>query len=88
MLYLVAVVIAAVYFGRGPAILASVLAVLAFDFFFVPPRLTFVVFDTEYILTFIGLFLVSLVISTLAVQAREQTMVARHRETETAELYA
>ena len=88
MLYLLAVVIAAVTLGRGPSILASVLAVLAFDFFFVPPRLTFVVADTEYILTFVGLFVVSLVISTLAVQAREQASAARHRETETAELYA
>ena len=88
MLYLVAVVIAAVYFGRGPSILASVLAVLAFDFFFVPPKWTFVVADTQYILTFIGLFVVSLVISSLAAQAREQAEAARHRESQTAELYA
>ena len=88
MLYLVAVVIAAVYLGRGPSILASVLAVLAFDFFFVPPKLTFSVADTQYILTFIGLFVVSLVISSLAAQAREQAEAARHRESQTAELYA
>jgi two-component system sensor histidine kinase KdpD len=88
MLYLVTVVIAAVYLGRGPSILASVLAVLAFDFFFVPPKLTFSVADTQYILTFIGLFVVSLVISSLAAQAREQAEAARHRESQTAELYA
>jgi two-component system sensor histidine kinase KdpD len=87
MLYLVVVVIAAVFLGRGPAILASVLSVLAFDFFFVPPYLTFVVADTEYILTFIGLFLVGLVISTLAVRAREQADAARSSAERTTELY-
>ena len=88
MLYLAAVVLAAVYLGRGPSMLAALLSVLAFDFFFVPPRFTFAVSDTEYILTFIGLFIVSVVISTLAVRAREQAEAARTREAETASLYS
>ena len=87
MPYLVAVVIAAVYLGRGPSILVSALSVLAFDFFFVSPRLTFAVTDTEYLLTFVGLFVVGLVISSLAVRAREQADTARQREAQTAELY-
>ena len=37
LLYLLAVVIAAARFGRGPSLLAATLSVLAFDFFFVPP---------------------------------------------------
>ncbi len=88
MVYLLAVVVAAVYLGRGPAILASFLGVLAFDFFFVPPRLTFSVSDTEYILTFTGLFLVGIVISALTVQARQQADAAQRREADTAVLYA
>ncbi len=87
MLYLVVVVIAAVYWGRGPSILASILSVVAFDFFFVPPHMTFAVSDTEYVLTFIGLFVVGLVISSLAAQAREQANAARDREAQTAKLY-
>jgi two-component system sensor histidine kinase KdpD len=87
MLYLVAVVASAVYLGRGPSILASVLSVLAFDYFFIPPQLTLRVSDAEYILTFIGFFVVSQVISTLAIQARRQSEAARRRETQTAELY-
>jgi two-component system sensor histidine kinase KdpD len=87
MLYLVAVVIAAVFLGRGPSFLASFLSVLAFDLFFVPPRLTFAVSDTQYVLTFVGLFLVGLVISSLAARAREQAEAARNREAQTAELY-
>jgi two-component system sensor histidine kinase KdpD len=87
MLYLLAVVIAAVYLGRGPAILASLLGVLAFDFFFVLPYLTFAVSDTEYVITFIALFLVGTVISQLTARASEQADAAREREAETAELY-
>jgi two-component system sensor histidine kinase KdpD len=88
MLYLLTVVVAAIYLGRGPAILASILGVLAFDFLFVTPYFTFVVDDTEYIITFIALFFVGIVISQLTARAREQADAAHQREAETAELYA
>jgi two-component system sensor histidine kinase KdpD len=87
MVYLLAVVIAAIYLGRGPAIFASILGVLTFDFLFVHPFYTFTVSDTEYIITFIGLFLVGVVISQLTARASEQAEAARQREAETAELY-
>ncbi len=87
MLYLAAVVAAAVYLGFGPAVLASALGVLAFDFFLVEPRLTFTVADTEYIFTFIGLFVVSLVISSLAGRSRQQAEAARRREVQAVALY-
>lgn len=87
MLYLAGTVIAAIYLGRGPALLTSILGVLAFDFFLVPPYLTFVVSDTQYLLTFIGLFVVSLVISTLTVRTQEQAEAAIQREVQTSALY-
>ncbi len=88
MLYLVAVVISAAYLGRGPAILASVLGVLAYDFFFVPPYLTFRVTDSEYLITFAALLGVGLIISELTVRAHEQAEAAHQRELETAAMYA
>ena len=60
---------------------------LSFDFLFVHPFFTFTVSDTEYIITFIGLFLVGVVISQLTARASEQAEAARQREAETAELY-
>ncbi len=48
MLFLLGVVYIAYRFGRGPAALAAVLSVASFDFFFVPPRLTFAVADVQY----------------------------------------
>ena len=53
MLYLLAVVVAATRFRRGPALLASLLGVASFDFFFVHPYYTFSVADIRYVLTFV-----------------------------------
>lgn len=87
MVYLLAVVVAAIYLGRGPAVLASILGILAFDFIFIAPHFSFSVSDTQYIITFIALFLVGMVISQLTAWASEQAQAARQREAETAELY-
>jgi two-component system, OmpR family, sensor histidine kinase KdpD len=81
MFFLVAVVISAVWLGRGPSILASLLSVLAFDFFFVHPRYSFAVSDTEYVVTFIGFMAVGLVISSSASLLRDQVDQLRRRET-------
>jgi two-component system sensor histidine kinase KdpD len=87
MFYLLAVVVAAVRLSRKAAIATSFLGVLAFDFFFIPPRMTFAVADTQYLMTFIGLFVVGLVISTLVARSRERADVMRAREVQTASLY-
>ncbi|MDQ7838365.1 MAG: sensor histidine kinase KdpD [Thermodesulfobacteriota bacterium] len=87
MIYLLAVVLAAIRLGLRPAIMAAFLSVLAFDFFFVPPKFTFSVADTEYLITFLGLFAVGVVISTLVAKARERAETIREREAQTASLY-
>ncbi len=87
MPYLVAVVLAALRLGRGPAIAAAGLSVFGFDLFFVPPRLSIAVNDTEYLLTFLGLFLVGVVVSALVARARDRTEAARDREAQTATLF-
>jgi two-component system sensor histidine kinase KdpD len=79
MIYLLGVVIAAATCGRGPSVIASVLAVAALDFFFVPPRLTFAISDTQYLITFAVMLLVALLTSTLMVRIREQAESARER---------
>jgi two-component system sensor histidine kinase KdpD len=87
MFYLLAVIIAAIRLGRAPAIVASVLSVVAFDLVFVPPYYTFVVADAQYLLTFAALFGVGVVLSTLAARAREQARAAQRRAAQTAVLY-
>ena len=87
MIYLLAVVLAATRLGRKPAILTAFLSVVAFDFFFVPPRFSFAVSDSEYLITFLALFTVGVVISTLVSQSRERAETIRGREVQTASLY-
>ncbi len=87
MLYLAATVLAALYLGRGPSFLVSILGVIAFDFFLVPPYMTLAVRDTQYFITFIGLLAVSLVVSTLTTRVREQAEAAIQREAHTSALY-
>jgi two-component system sensor histidine kinase KdpD len=88
MVYLLGVILVAMRGGRPAAIMASVLSVAAFDFFFVNPYLTFAVSDLEYLVTFAVMLLVALVISTLTVRLRQQAEAARYRERRTAALYA
>jgi two-component system, OmpR family, sensor histidine kinase KdpD len=88
MVYLLGIVIVAMRTGRGPSLLAAVLGVAAFDFFFVPPRFTFAVSDARYLLTFLVMLIVSVVISGLTVRTRAQAEAAEHREQQTAALYA
>ena len=88
MIYLLTVALVALRFGRGPAILASVLGVAAFDFFFVSPQLTLAVSDWQYLVTFAIMLIVALLISNLTASVRLQARVAGHRERRAALLYA
>ncbi|MFM0738922.1 DUF4118 domain-containing protein [Paraburkholderia xenovorans] len=88
MLYLLGVIFTAVKLGRGPGVVLSFLSVAAFDFFFVPPRMSLSVSDTQYLLTFIGMLLTSLVISHLTSSLRREASVARRREQRTGAMYA
>jgi len=87
MVYLLGVMLTATGCGRGPAILTSFLSVLAFDFFFVPPRFSFTVEEAQYIVTFIVMLLVALVISHLATGMRQQAEVARLQERQAAAMH-
>ncbi len=87
MLYLLGATVAALRLGRGPASLTAVTNVLAFDFFFVPPRLNFAVSDLQYVLTFAVMLVVALTMASLVASVRSQTRVAGARERRTALLY-
>jgi two-component system, OmpR family, sensor histidine kinase KdpD len=88
LLYLLPVLLAAVRWGIGASVFASILGVLAFDFFFVPPFLSFSVADLRYLLSFMVFLLVALITGTLATNLRNQAEKAQRREQRTAALYA
>lgn len=88
MIYLLAVVVIAFRRGLRPAIFTAVIGVLAFDFFFIPPYLTFRVTDVEYLITFAGMIIVGALVSLLVAKSRDHALAAQEREKETATLYA
>jgi two-component system sensor histidine kinase KdpD len=87
MVFLLAVVATGVWLGRGPAVLAAFLNVAAFDFFFVPPRLSFAVADVQYLLTFAVMLIVGLVTGQLTAGLRFSARVAQHREARSRALF-
>jgi two-component system sensor histidine kinase KdpD len=88
MIFLLAVMVSATWLGRRPAILTAALGVACYDFFFVPPLYTFSVQDRRYFLTFGMMFIIGLVVSSLAARLRRQEQDAVAREEKTATLYA
>src|SRR5438445_3427659 len=87
MLYLVAVLLVAVAFGTTAAIVASVLAFLTFDWFFVPPTHQLIVADAEELFS-LALFLITAVVTgTLAARERARAQEAEHREHDAKVLY-
>jgi len=87
MLYLLVVILISAKFGRWPGIFSSFLSVGVFDFFFVPPKLSFTVSDTQYLLTFAVMLIVALVISNLTSSLRYQAVIATLRERRSRSLY-
>jgi two-component system sensor histidine kinase KdpD len=80
MLFLLGVVGVAMRFGRGPSALAALLNVAAFDYFFVPPRLSFAVSDVQYVLTFAIMLGVGLLVGQLTAGLRFAAGVSTSRE--------
>jgi two-component system sensor histidine kinase KdpD len=88
MVYLLATTLGALRLGRGPSVLLATANMLAFDFFFVPPRFSFDVEDTRYIFTLLVMLIVALIIANLMVSIRRHRESADAREQRTAVLYA
>jgi len=88
LILLAGVVLSALWFGRLAAIVASVLAVVAFNFLFTAPRFTLHINDSGYLITFAVMLAVGIVVGTLAARAREQRLLAWSREQSTAAQHA
>jgi two-component system sensor histidine kinase KdpD len=87
VVYLLGVVAVAVRCRRQASVVASFLSVATFDYFCVPPYLTLRVSDYEYLLTFAGMLVVALVISTQTARIRRQAYDSAVREARTETLY-
>ena len=87
MIFLAGVALVAAWLGRGPAIAASIVSVLVFDFFFIRPYGTFAVSDTEYFITFGVMLGIGLLISALTSRLQAQLRASQQQEHRTAQLF-
>src|SRR5215472_13339457 len=87
LVFLMAVLGSAIAWGLWPALFASFLSVLAFNFFFLPPIYTFTIADPENVVALFFFFLVAIVVSNLTAGTRRQILAARTSAKTTAELY-
>ncbi|HIE50568.1 MAG TPA: DUF4118 domain-containing protein [Armatimonadetes bacterium] len=88
LFYLLVVLVTAIMGGLGPAIAASLLAFVAFNFCFTPPIGTLRVADPQDWLELLVLLGVALITSRLAAGARERERLAREVARAEAELAA
>jgi len=87
MVYLLGVVAVSSRSSRATAVFTALASVAAFDFFCVPPYLTFAVEDSEYLITFGAMLVVALVISALTSRILAQSKQAAAREARAQALY-
>ena len=88
MAYLLAVIFAAFKFDRRDAVICAFAAVIALNFFFVPPRFTLAVENAEHFFTLAVFLIVSVVVSGLVANLKARTAQAQLRERRTRELHA
>jgi two-component system, OmpR family, sensor histidine kinase KdpD len=88
MLFLAAVLLSAVVGGLKPSILASLLSVLTYDFFFTEPFHSLRMTDPQDYLSLGAFLIVAVLTSHLTARVREQAASARRREARAAALYA
>jgi two-component system, OmpR family, sensor histidine kinase KdpD len=87
LVFLLAVVLVALKVGRGPVLLAGALSAIAWDFFFLPPRFTFLIQKLEDAILFALYFIVAIVLGQLVARIRSQEQAERRREERAVALY-
>jgi len=88
MVLLIPAIASGIFWGIWVGLFASLIAVCAFDFFFVPPYMTFRVADLKYVPSFFMFIAITVSISILAKIIRWQIENSRGRERFTSALYA
>jgi two-component system sensor histidine kinase KdpD len=88
LIFLAAIVGVAVTYGLWPSLLATVVASLCYNFFFLPPIYTFTITDPTNVAAFVVFTLLSILVSNLAARGRSQMTIAHERVRSIESLYA
>src|SRR5580765_1095109 len=86
--YLIAILLVATTWGIVEATAASIVAVLCFNFFFLPPVGTFTIADPQNWVAFVAFLVTALVASQLSGRARQREVDAATRQRDLERLYA
>lgn len=87
LFFLLMVVLLALVVGRGPVLVAGALSALAWNYFFLPPRFTFIIASVEDGILFGLYFIVAIVLGQLVARIRLQEQAERRREERATALY-
>ncbi len=87
LVFMTAVILVAIYIGRGPSILASILSFVAYNVFFTKPYYNFSGFRRDDLLTIVFFLLVSVIVGNLAARLKVQIQSMRQSAQRTANLY-
>lgn len=87
LIYLLAIMVMALFMGRGPILLAATAAALSWNFFFLPPRYTLYISSIQDAMMFGMYFAVALVLGQLISRIRTQERAERRREERSSALY-
>lgn len=87
-LFLITILLIATKWGLREAVLASIVATLCFNFFFLPPIGTFTIADAQNWVALVAFLVTSLIASQLSQRAKRRTVEAESRQTEIERLYA
>lgn len=88
LVFVLPVIVAALSFGWGPALVSALVGVAVFDFFFVEPRMTFVVASPTDIWALALLLVVAAIASTVGAQSRGRALAARRAAEQAEALHA
>lgn len=87
LIYLVSVLVLAMFVARGPTLLAATVTALLWNYLFVPPVFTFQISGSTDVMLFCTYFVVALTMGHLAAKLRAQQAAERRREQHATALY-
>jgi two-component system sensor histidine kinase KdpD len=86
-LFLIAVLFSGAFGSIGAVVFSAILSGLAWDFFFIPPRMTFTIGSSEDLMLLISYFVVALFTGFMTNRIRFHERIIREREERTQVLY-
>jgi K+-sensing histidine kinase KdpD len=85
--FLIIILFSATFFGRNPALLASLMAMLCFNYFFLPPVRTWTISEPQNLVAWFAFTLTAIVAGELSSYARRRAEEAERSKLEIQRLY-